>query len=57
MKIDPPRTYDFDERLAWSDGVAETDVELLAILRSRIPGCIRVTRATTDDDRNEGLPL
>lgn len=45
------RTYDFAERLAWSEGIADSDADLLIILRARIPGCVAVERASLIDDR------
>lgn len=45
-------SYTFEERLAWSEFVAQSDEDLLHILRARIPGCIRVVRATLEEDRH-----
>ena len=45
------KTYDFTERLGWSQFVAENNTCLRAILRSRIPRCIDVVRAGPDEDR------
>lgn len=54
--------YDFDERLAWSNGFADVGID--KILRNRIPGCVAVERAESQDDKNgtdywairDGLP-
>ena len=43
------RSYDFNERLEWSHGVADSVEE---ILLQHIPGCKAVRRATTQDDRH-----
>jgi hypothetical protein len=45
--------YDFDERRAWSEGFL--DEGLAAILRSRMPGCLEIRKASQADDRNEAM--
>lgn len=42
--------YAFSERLVWSEGYL--DGGIARILRDRIPGCYKVERADTDNDRN-----
>lgn len=46
----PNRYYDFTERLKWSEGFLQNDIE--HILKARIPACVGVERAQNMDDRN-----
>lgn len=46
-----PIEYDFNERLAFSDGYAES-VSVESICLAQIPGAVSVDRAASSDDRN-----